>query len=441
MELLKDIILLLNPWWKGGVLSQELARPYKRAVFRTVMERLAHRQILILTGLRRVGKTTLLYQAIERLLEDIEPTRLFYFSFDKRVHDLTELMDAFAGLTGTDWKKERVVVCLDEIAKLEDWASQLKLLYDALPNIRFIVSSSSSISLEAEAVRNLAGRYFLLTILPLGFKEYLELRGKGALIGKPQLWEKELRQECGRYLMRGFPEIVGWEDEPLIRDYLRSTIIDKVLKVDMPEHFGRMDSGLLLTLLEIIYSEPGTYLSYDGISRKLGVSKKTLTSHLSYLESSYLLRRVKNYRVSRMATSRKMQRLYPYWWTLAYCYTDDESRILECMVGSALDARHYWREGGKEIDFLLVMGRRVLPVEVKSKIRLDREDLRHLRYFMKRYNQSRGIIVYRGEEMQEGAILAIPPWKFLFSGSWPVAPAAEWVGGKKIQKKAHEEDQ
>ncbi len=420
METLKDIVLLLNPWWKGGGISKELARPYKRAAFGGVMEMLGHRQIIILSGLRRVGKTTLLYQVIERLLEDTEATRLFYFSFDKRVHDLTELMDAFAELAGTDWKKERVVVCLDEIVKLDGWASQLKLLYDALPNIRFLVSSSSSISLEAEAVRNLAGRHALLTILPLSFREYLELAGKGALLGKPGLWEKEIQKECARYLLRGFPEIAGWEDAPLIRDYLRSTIIDKVLKVDIPEHFSRMDSGLLLTLLELIYSEPGMYLDYDGISRKLGVSKKTLASHLSYLESSYLLRRVRNYRVSRMASSRKMQRLYPYWWTLAYCYTDDESRIMECVVASALDARHYWREGGKEIDFLVVDRKKVLPVEVKSKTRLDRDDVRHLRYFLGRHGAAQGIVVYRGPETLEGGILALPLWRFLLSPGWPV---------------------
>ncbi|MFH7836523.1 MAG: AAA family ATPase, partial [Candidatus Aenigmatarchaeota archaeon] len=64
-----------NEWWFTGKIRKELALPFKRYAFSKVLESLKERQILIITGLRRVGKTTLLYQAIEKLLETEEPNK------------------------------------------------------------------------------------------------------------------------------------------------------------------------------------------------------------------------------------------------------------------------------------------------------------------------------------------------------------------------------
>mgnify|MGYP001128908337 CR=1 FL=1 len=69
MEAVKEIIELLNPWWKDNEISKELAKPYKRKIFDKISNLLNYRQIIILSGLRRVGKTTLLYQVIEHLLK------------------------------------------------------------------------------------------------------------------------------------------------------------------------------------------------------------------------------------------------------------------------------------------------------------------------------------------------------------------------------------
>src|SRR3989344_4026784 len=223
MSDMKDIIKLLNPWLLGDPLSEELAMPYKRHFFNKIEEFEKYRQVVILSGLRRVGKTTLLYQMIQKLIKKEASKKIFYFSFDKEVKDLIELLENYKELTGVDYKKEKISVFFDEITKFKNWATEIKIVYDSNPNIKFYISSSSSINLEEDAIKNLAGRYFLINVLPLSLLEYLELSGKEKFAMNQKLYEKEIKKEFFNYLIRSFPETINWKDELVIKDYLKTT--------------------------------------------------------------------------------------------------------------------------------------------------------------------------------------------------------------------------
>lgn len=417
MAELNEIIEILNPWWKEGKVSPELAKSYRRRAFNLLAPKLPYRQIILLSGLRRVGKTTLMYQIIQELLKANNPLHILYFNFDRKSKELIDIFNAYQELTKIDWKKEKLYIFLDEIAKLKEWSSQVKLIYDSFPNIKFFLSSSSSVWLEDEAIKTLAGRHFIVTVKPLSFAEFLELSGKSKYLENQSLWEKELNYELKRYMLRCFPETIGWDDELMIKDYLATTIMDKVIKEDLPNKFKNLNKDLLYTLIRMIYSEPGIHIDYDTWSMKLGVSKKTLTQHIFYLEFSYLLKKIKNFRVSVFATSRKLQRAYPYWWALAYSYGAGEDKIMENLVGNVANAEYYWRKNEKEIDFLLVKDKKITPIEVKNKEELSKDDLRHLKYFLPKYNVKEGYIIYKGKEDEiksDGYHVKLKPlWKWL----------------------------
>ncbi len=398
MPNIKDIIRLLNPWWEGEIISEELAKQYKRTFFDKIQEFKKYRQIIILTGLRRVGKTTLIYQTIKYLLSGTEPKRIFYFSFDKEIDDLVDLFENYKELTGVDYKKEKIFVFFDEITKFKKWAGELKLIYDSSPNIKFCISSSSSINLEEEAIKNLAGRYFIINITPLWFKEFLELAGKQKLVENHRLYSGEIKKEFFSYLLKSFPEIVNWDNELIIKDYLKTTIIDKIIKSDIPERFSNINKELLYGLIELFYKEPGFYLDYDNLSKNLRISKNTLYKHIFYLEFCYLIRIVKNFRPSTLSTSRKLQRVYPYWWNLAYCYGGNNDKILESFVLSAIDGKYYWRHLEKEIDFLKIEGRNILPIEVKNREKVETRDLNTLKLFMNKYKIKKSLLLYLGDK-------------------------------------------
>ena len=159
----------------------------------------------------------------------------------------------------------------------------------------------------------------------------------------------------------------------VIKDYLRTTIIDKIIKSDLPERFNNINKDLLYNLLELFFKEPGFYLDYDNLSKSLRISKNTLYTHIFYLEFCYLIRIVKNFRVSTLSTSRKLQRVYPYWWNLAYCYGENNDKILESFVLSTIDGKYYWRDLEKEIDFLKLKARTFCLLKLKTKKELKRE--------------------------------------------------------------------
>ena len=417
MSNITDTIKLLNPWWDDERVSEELAKKYTRDFFDKIQELKKYRQIIILTGLRRVGKTTLLYQTVKELLNEGNAKRIFYFSFDKEVDDIVELFENYKELTGVDYKKEKISVFFDEITKFKKWASELKLIYDACPNIKFYVSSSSSINLEEEAIKNLAGRYFLINISPLSFKEFLELRGKEKIIKNDKLYSREIKKEFFSYLLRSFPETISWDNALVIKDYLRTTIIDKIIKSDLPERFDNINKELLFTLIELFFKEPGVYLEYDNLSKSLRISKNTLYTHIFYLEFCYLIRIVKNFRPTTLSTSRKLQRVYPYWWNLAYCYGENNDKIMESFVLSTIDGKYYWRDLEKEIDFLKIDGKNTLPIEVKNRERVEERDLNTLKLFMNRYKVKKSLLLYLGDaktkEYDSGRIEFAPFWKWL----------------------------
>jgi len=415
-------MLLLNPWWQEEEISKDLAKPYKRDVFPKLRKMLDYRQILIISGLRRVGKSTLMFQLIEHLLNFHDPKKILYFTFDKRIEKIEQLLKAYKELTGINWKKEKIYFFLDEIAKLKNWSEKVKIFYDFFPNIKFVVSSSSSIGLEKEAISSLGGRYFLVNVKPLSFREYLQMMGKGRMMDNISLWEEDIEKEFEKYLLRSFPEIVEWKDENAIKDYLRTTIVDKILREDLPQKFKDVNQDLLLSLVEIFFSQPGMIANFDDLSKNLKISKKTLLKHMFFLEFSYLTKRVRNFRMSMLTSSRKLQKIYAYWWNLLFPFCEEKSRIMENFVCSILEAKHYWRKSGKEVDFLVKKGKEIIPVEVKIGKFITKAEIGGIISFMKKY-AGRGIVAYYGGEKVEKIngkhIEFLPFWKLASTSSPP----------------------
>lgn len=410
-----EMLEVFNPWWKSGEVSTELAPDYKRRAFEEVMRLLPARQVTVISGLRRVGKSTLMHQAIRQLLEKTPAASILYFSFDERADSILDVLEGYQKLAGVDWRGEKCFLFLDEIQKLGNWSNKLKIIYDRFHNLKITVSGSSSFQLEREARANLAGRHFSVSVDPLEFREFLQIRQSKADPSKPQLWERELKKEFGQYLLRPFPEIVGLDDLGLVKSYIKESVIEKILKVDLPQKFRKINEELLLRLVEIVYDRPGTYLNYDALSKELAVGKEALLQHFHFLEYSYVIRRVKNFRPAARTVSRKLQRAYPYHWSLQFGLNGKTD--FETIVATFFDAKYYWRKNGSEIDFLLV-GEKISPVEAKEIEKTRADDLATLSLFMKK-NNCNGLLVYQGveEKMKVGnhTLTKIPLWKLFLA--------------------------
>ncbi|MEM7826138.1 MAG: ATP-binding protein [Candidatus Aenigmatarchaeota archaeon] len=418
-----EILKLLNEWWESGGISKEKAREYKRKVFESVKKTFFnYRQILLLNGLRRTGKTTIIYQLVEELLKrNVNPKNILYFSFDEGVEDPIKILEEYSKLTKVDWRKEQCFVFFDENQKLKAWSAKIKLLYDNFPNLKICLSGSASLMLEKAAIRDLAGRYFLEYISPLTFQEFAEL-----YFGKPidnfELYESELRRIFEDYIRKPFPEIVLWEDKTKINQYIRELVIEKIIKTDIPETFEHVNISLLSALKDLFMKDVGTILDVTALSKEFGVHKLTLAEHIAFLEFGNLITVVKNFRPSIRAESRKLKKVYPANIALSLCYYPKltEGKIFESLVNSALHLDKYWKAGEKEIDFLK-LDDEILPIEVKEKETINKKDIAALLYFMKKFEVSKGVVVYNGKEetieINKRKIILLPIHKLLFNFS------------------------
>lgn len=403
-----EALRLLNEWWFTGKVKKELAKEYRRDIFAEALRLVRkYRQAVILTGLRRVGKSTVMYQIIDELLKmDIKPQNMVYFTMDYERPDVVTILDTCQMITGVNWKTEEIHVFLDEIQKLRDWGEQIKMLYDAFPNLHFVLSGSASLQLERMAMDNLAGRHFMLEVPVLSLPEYFSLK-HGINVENVRLYEREISLEIDHCTRKPFPELVSIDDQLIINEYLRESVVSRIIGLDLTAEFNDADVNLLNSMVEIFFSEPGMVLNVDSLSRTLARRKQEVERHIYMLEFSKLIRIVKNYRPSKLSESRKLRKVYPYDISLALAYRPslERGKVLQTLIISRLNISRYWREGDKEVDGLIGEGRDIIPVEVK--LSENFRDVGSLEYLLNKFNLKKGMLIYNGKRVNEGRIAAI----------------------------------
>jgi hypothetical protein len=409
----KDELERFNEWWFTGRVRKELAMPFKRYAFQRIIESLRERQILITTGLKRVGKTTLLHQAIEKLLETRNPNRILYFSFEESGASLKEVLEFYEKnvLRKPFEEVDKAFIFLDEIQYSENWPSTLKQFYDLYPNLKFFVSGSSSLLLSKEAMEKLAGRFFFLELKPLTFPEFLEMKG----IRKDELetFSRRIEAHFSDYLRKsGFPEIVEWENELKITEYIKNSVIDRVVMRDIPFVFKSRDMILLDNIIRFILSNPGAIININSISKNWGKSKITISNYLKFLETSLLVRSLSNFRPSFLSSSRKLKKFYPATTSLIFSHSRENfernlGSVLETYVVNALNARYYFREGKKEIDIILE-DKEILPVEVKENV--NEEDLNGFSKLIDYIDAKKGKIITFSQRIEKDNIEVYPAY-------------------------------
>ena len=405
---------ILNHWWKEKKVRKEFAPKTKRDLFNEIIPYLNKRQIICLIGLRRVGKTTLLYQLIQYLIEKgTDPLNILYFSFDEEKADLDDILDYYKReILKKDIAKEKIFVFFDEIQKLEGWQNKLKILYDTFPKMKIIISGSASINLIFHGKETLAGRIFHFYLDLLSFKEFLKFRNFSLeeIKKRPTLWREEIEMLIKEYLKKPFPEIVN-ASEVFVRKYLREGIVDRVVIRDVKELFEIREFEVLEKLIKLIFINPGMIINLEELSQELGVSRQVLSNYLYYLETTFLIKSLSNFRGSIRAGSRKLKKYYPIHpcFSLAYDF-DEKGKIIENLVLFLTKAKYYWREKDKEVDFIL---KNNIPLEVKFKKGIKKQDLKHIEYLMRKFKCKKAFVISEATEVTKGKIKIIPLWKFI----------------------------
>lgn len=409
-----------NPWWRDRKVSTEfLGR--RRKIFSEVIKYIDKRQIVLFTGLRRVGKTTLMYQIIDEILRNgVNPYDILYFSFDEMRYNMEDLVKQYEiDILREDISKKKIFIFLDEIQKLEGWPSKVKLLYDANPKLKIFLTGSAQITMWRGTRESLAGRFFDFVIKPLDFEEYLDFKGVKIDKNREKIFEKDLKRHMRGFLKTGgFIEALDL-DEHMLKKYLKESLLERVIFVDIPQTFNLDLPELLLKLLTITASRPGFYLDYKNLSNDLNVDQRTIANYISYLEYALFLQKLYNYSRNLLTSEKKVKKLYPSntAFTLVLNPQADLSSVLEQFFVNNLNARFFLKTPQKEeIDIIHTQDRNVLPVEIKIKEKISKDDIKTLLKFMDRNNLQRALLITLDTEtkfQKENLIVeAIPYWRY-----------------------------
>lgn len=412
-----------NEWWETGKVSEKNLEEYKRYLFKKILKFAEDRQIILLTGLRRVGKTKLMYQIIDILLErSIEKKKVLYFSFDEESFSIQDVLETYRKeILKKDFKEvDKIYFFFDEIQKVKDWENKIKVYYDLNPNIKFFLTGSASLILAKRSRESLAGRLYEFVLKPLTFKEFLELKGIKVDFENAKLLNEKILPYFSDFLTKaGFPELINVDDEEKIRNYIKLAVIERIIYRDIPSEFGRTDIELLEKLVDIFLKRPGSIINFDNLSRDLRRDKKTLIKYVFYLRFSMLINFISNFRISILATSRKNRKVYPATTSLVFAeYGRFDDRIIGAVLETACteaELKHYFRAGRREIDFLMRKDDKIIPIEIKTKL-LESELSAYIALLAKlRLNQGLLLTAEQFGEFSKGDIkvLVYPVWIFL----------------------------
>lgn len=386
-------LLKFNRHWNQGFTYQF---PKERKFLASLKQHIENRQIIELTGLRRTGKTTLFFQLINFLLQKgVDPYSIWYFSFDEQKYSLDELLVEFKKQTKKDINTDKLYIFLDEIQKLKDFQSQIKIYYDLYPDIKFFISGSTSLFIKKKTQESLAGRLFSFMLKPLDFHDYLNFRDKSNLLELPEMYRAEISEEYEKYLSDQFVETISITNDELKKEYVIG-ILKKIIYEDIPQIFPVDNPEILYAIVKIIAQHPGMYLHYENLANDLKMSSKTLSKYISILEQAFLLKVLYNYSANQLTSEKKLKRVYLT--SSSFCMALHDFNNLGLIVENAIISiepyNFFWRDAYKhEVDFIKIEEKQIIPIEVKYKNRIVKTDYNNLYLFAKRYKTNKAILL------------------------------------------------
>ena len=314
-ENILKVLTAFNPWWKSGAVRPEFAKTCKRFAFFEAAKMLTHesiRRTVILTGTRRVGKTTIQYQIIDDLLKSgVKPQRIVFISLDHPLLKLCKLNEVLDSYHSNIYGDEDCYYFLDEVQYAADWDQWVKTIYDTRPLSRMAATGSASPVLKKKAAESGAGRWTVIQVPTLSFFEYCEMLN----VERPQIptdikptgliryGKRELtllmtqlsglQKHFNRYLtVGGFPELALAKDDYLAQSIIREDVVDKVLKRDIPALYNVRNATALERIFLYLCYCSSNIIAVDTISKELeGVSRATVDDYIQYMESANLIYR------------------------------------------------------------------------------------------------------------------------------------------------------
>lgn len=478
-----------NPWWSKQSIDWD-ENYYKRSHYYMLRKQIEEEEITGLLGPRRVGKTTVLKQIAEYLVEekDVLTERIFFVQMDNPylnssledpLKDILEVYQDYILEDSFENIEDPVYIFLDEIQVLDNWAEKLKYWYDLDYELVFTITGSSSAKITAGS-ESLLGRIIDRNMLPLKFSETIKMKRecgemdlemehqKNKHIMKSS-FEKAIKEddpeglyraftkntsflrkdkskikpELERYLNRGgYPRIIQKEiEDGLDLDYASRKLendAEKAIQKDASEIYD-VSPDKLMKIAIFIADNTAQKLVKSSLSDFVGVAGSTAAKYVDHLEEAYIVHRSKHYSGSAAASERKQQKSY-IWdpgfrnaivGSLGGDYNmppGERGLVVESVCADHMKRLSYSIEGSKEnvyfwdyqqgeVDMVLNISDKTVPIEVKYRDEVSKSDLKGLNRFIYDNGTDYGVVITKDKtdiiNLREGKAVLIPLWSLL----------------------------
>jgi len=381
----------------------------KRNIFNTLCSDLGNRFITILVGARQVGKTFLMRKVEEEARRRGKSAAFFNLELpaDARRFNASE-EDLFDLLTSSG-----DVVFLDEFHYLKNASHLFKAVYDSDAPVKIFASGSSSLEIHKHLKESLAGRKAVHRVYPCSLGE---MQGAGVTVED-------------YFLYGGMPGTIHQPDaarkKDLLADILQSYVIKDIKGLIREENVRAFNS-----LLYLLAQQQGGLVSVAALARDVGLTARTVESHLEILSQTYVCHTVPSFSRNLGNELRKSRKCYLFDLGVRNALLkdfgsldrDDAGVLIESFVALELLKRvvpetelRFWRtKAGEEVDFVWVVNRRPVPIEVK---RADCKGAvpKGLAAFLRRYPKTPIAFVLHGGEASDVRLrscdIRFRPWR------------------------------
>jgi uncharacterized protein len=310
---------------------------------------LSHEQIVVISGIRRSGKSTLMRQFAGRFPDfyyiNFDDERLIDFGLD----DFSRLMVVFQKI-----HPDVRVIFIDEIQNIDGWERFVRRIHDE--GYKIFLTGSNARLLGSELATHLTGRYVKIELYPFSFAELLAFRQieYGTVSSSKKA---EILAVFDEYLEHGgFPEFIRYQD----REFLQRTY-DDILFRDIITRFGIREVKAFKQLVQYLFANLASEASYNALKKTLGFkSSMSVRSYIGFVEESYLLFECFRYDRSLKKQFANPKKIYVIDTgmrnAVAFRFSEDSGRLLENLVFIELKRRTtdvYYLRGKRECDFVI----------------------------------------------------------------------------------------
>lgn len=388
---------------------------YPRLILPQLEKELETSETVVITGMRQVGKTTLL-EYLFSLIKSTNKVKLDLENpLNRKVFEEENYDAIWNNLTQFGVNNHaKAYIFLDEIQHLSSIGSVVKYLTDHW-DVKFVLTGSSSYYLKNLFPESMAGRKLIFEIYPLTFSEFLVF--KEVRQEKPSSFSEKANsknnisysKQVSFYLeyleYGGFPKVVLQQD-PERKKAMLSEVFTSYYEIDVKSLADFKDISKLRDLILLLIPRVGSRIEVAKLSTNLGVSRETVYSYLSFLEKTYFITLVPKFSASIDRQSAGTRKLFLCDVGMAnFLGKASEGQLLEQGVFQNLHLNHtlhfYNKGGGNEIDFI---ADEKVALEVKTTA--SRRDINHLKQRSQSLNLAEAYIISKEYSEEKEVILA-----------------------------------